>query len=69
MSLWYSGWGQGVCQPNECPVGGNSYLVLVRLWKVEVRGCLAILPARLLPQLVLPNSDPLVPTLCPSYFG
>lgn len=24
MSLWYSEWGQGVCQTNECPVGGNS---------------------------------------------
>lgn len=39
--------------------------LLARLWKVEVFGCLAVLPARLLPQLVLPNSDPLVPTLCP----
>lgn len=60
--------GQGVSKI-ECPLETFIFLTLVRLWKVEVCGCLAIRPVGLLPQLSLPNNDPLVPTLCPSYFG
>ena len=46
-------------------MGGRSLLdttfifpVLVRLWKGKVHGCLAILPAGLLPELSLSNNDP-----------
>lgn len=53
----------------ECPLEILIFLALVRLPKVEVCGCLAIRPVGLLPQLHLANNDPLVPTVCPSYFG
>lgn len=44
------------------------FRVFVRLWKGQVRGCPAILPAGLLPQRSLSNSDPSAHTV-PLLFG